>query len=78
MHPFISDLSGLTLDELNKKLSDITKRMQFAYSIGQSDMINQLQLINASYQNEFMIRQNKMMEEMAEKSKQFKDIIDIK
>lgn len=77
MHPFISDLSALSVDELNQKLADITKRMNYAQRIGQIDMINQLYLIQASYQEEFSIRQNKMMDEMAEKSKQFKDIIDI-
>ena len=77
MHPFISDLSALSVDELNQKLADITKRMNYAQRIGQIDMINQLYLIQVSYQEEFSIRQNKMMDEMAEKSKQFKDIIDI-
>ena len=77
MHPFISDLSALSVDELNQKLADITKRMNYAQRIGQIDMINQLYLIQASYQEEFSVRQNKMMDEMAEKSKQFKDIIDI-
>ena len=65
------------MDELNQKLADITKRMNYAQRIGQIDMINQLYLIQVSYQEEFSIRQNKMMDEMAEKSKQFKDIIDI-
>lgn len=49
MHPFISDLSALSVDELNQKLADITKRMNYAQRIGQIDMINQLYLIQASY-----------------------------
>ena len=49
----------------------------YAYRIGQSDMVGQLQLLLQDYQEEMNNRNRKALEEMESKSKQFKNIIDI-
>ena len=76
-HPLTPDLSKLTMEELTKKNSELVSRMTYAYRIGQSDMIGQLQLLMQDYQEEINNRNRQALEEMESKSKNFKNIIDI-
>lgn len=77
MHPLIGDLSILSMDELQKKYADLTKRMSQAYRMGMGDAVMQLQMILGDYQAEIGRRNDKIIAEMAEKSSEFKSIIDI-
>lgn len=76
-HPLTPDLSKLTMEELTNKHSDLLKRITYAYRIGQSDMVQQLQLLLEDYQAELNERNLKQLEEMNKASKNFKNIIDI-
>lgn len=76
-HPLTPDLSKLTIDELGNKISELQKRITYAYKIGQGDMLGQLQLLMQDYQEEMMNRNRKQLEEMEKNSKNFKNIIDI-
>lgn len=77
MHPLAPDLSKLSLDELNSKYGDLLKRITYAYRVGQTDMIQQIQMLMEDYQNEIQLRNRKALEEMEKNSKNFKNIIDI-
>jgi hypothetical protein len=76
-HPLAPDLTKLTTDELNKKYSDLLSRITYAYRIGQSDMVAQLQMLMQDYQEEINRRNAKALEDMEKNSKNFKNIIDI-
>ena len=76
-HPLTPDLSKLSIDEVTNKIADLQKRLMYAYRIGQSDMVGQLQLLMQDYQEEMNNRNRKQLEEMEKHSKQFKNIIDI-
>jgi hypothetical protein len=76
-HPLIGDLSVLTNDELHKKYADLTKRIGQAYRMGMSDAVQQLNMMLSDYQAEIQRRNEKMLADMAEKSAEFKHIIDI-
>lgn len=76
-HPLTPDLTKLTIDELTNKISDLQKRLTYAFRIGQSDMVGQLQLLMQDYQEEMNNRNRKQLEEMEKNSKNFKNIIDI-
>jgi len=39
----------LTLDEVQSKIKTITERLNFAYSIGNQPLINQLNMVMATY-----------------------------
>lgn len=73
MHPLTPDLSGLSLDELYKKQTDLNNKLMFSYRSGQTDIIHQLQLVLEDYKLEI----EKRNREMLEKNTQFKDKIDI-
>ncbi len=68
MHPLTNDLSKLTDDELHKKREELQKRLTFAYRMGHSQMVNQLQMISEDYNAEVIRRNQKMMDEINKKS----------
>ena len=59
-HPFISDLSGKTLDELQKAITDLTGKLSFASRIQNGAMLNQLHMILDSYRTEYSHRMDEM------------------
>jgi hypothetical protein len=78
MHPLAPDLSKLSTEELNNKYGDLLKRITYAMRIGQSEMIEQLQMLLSDYQNELNDRNRRALEDMEKNSKNFKNLIDIK
>lgn len=77
MHPLTPDLSKLNNDELFKKIGELKQKLGQAAQFGQYDIINQLNMILEDYQNEAAIRNQKLLQELESKSKNFKNIIDI-
>lgn len=62
-HPFIKDLSDKNLEELQEKLGDLTKKLNFAYRIGNGPMIHQINMVMESYKSAY----NKKMDELMKK-----------
>jgi len=62
-HPFINDLSGKSMEELSDIISDLTKKLTFAYRMQNGQMIHQLQMVLESYRTEY----SKQMDEMFKK-----------
>lgn len=77
MHPLSPDLTKLTDEELHKNNSDLQNKMTFAYRMGQTDMIGQLQLILEDYRIEVERRNTKAFEDASKNGKNFQDKIDI-
>lgn len=64
-HPFINDLSNLTLEQLQEKLTDIANKLNFAYRTGNGPLIHQLQMVYESYKKEH----GKKLDEIINKQK---------
>lgn len=62
-HPFIGDLSDKTMEELSTIITDLTKKLSFAYRSQNGPMIHQLGMVMESYKTEY----NKKMDEMFKK-----------
>lgn len=62
-HPFVNNISGKTMEELSNDLSDLTKKLGFAYRMQNGPLIQQLQMVMESYKAEY----NKKMDEMFKK-----------
>lgn len=62
-HPFINDLSNLSMEELQQKISDLNNKLNFAYRTGKGPLINQLLMVIESYRTEY----NKKITEMISK-----------
>lgn len=78
MHPLVSDLSSLSNEELQKKYTELTNKMNQAYRFGPTSVIPQMQMIMEHYRSELDRRHRKTLEDMEQKSDKFKGIIDIK
>lgn len=62
-HPFITSLSDKSIDDLSTALTDLTKKLNFAYRTQNGPMIHQLQMVLESYKAEY----NKKMDELMKK-----------
>ncbi len=78
MHPLVTDLSGLSNEELHKKYNELMNKMNQAYRFGPTSIIPQMQMILENYRYEMDKRNRKTLEELEEKNNKFKGIIDIK
>ena len=62
-HPFIGDLSDKSMEDLSNTISDLTKKLSFAYRMQNGPMIHQIGMVIESYKSEY----NKKMDEMFKK-----------
>jgi len=62
-HPFIQDISGKNLEELQNTLSDLNSKLSFAYRMQNQPLVHQLQMVIESYKNQY----NKKMDELIKK-----------
>jgi len=62
-HPFINDLSDKSMEDLSNTISELTKKLTFAYRMQNGQMIHQLQMVLESYRTEY----SKQMDEMFKK-----------
>lgn len=62
-HPFISSLSDKSLEDLQNTLTELNKKLGFAYRMQNGPMVHQLQMVIESYKTEY----NKKMDELMKK-----------
>ena len=67
-HPFISSLSDKTLEELQTAISDLTKKLNFAYRMQNSSMINQLNMIMDSYKTEYGRKMDEVLKKQSDRT----------
>lgn len=48
-HPFITNLSDKSVEELQEKVTDLSSKLKFAYRCGNGPLIHQLQMALESY-----------------------------
>lgn len=76
MHPLTPNLSDLTIEELQTKYNELTKRVLMAQRMGNGSLMNQVSMILDDYRTELSTRQQKLLDD-ANKKANFKNIIDI-
>jgi hypothetical protein len=76
-HPFISDLSNLTIEELGDKIALINKQLHFYGQRGGHPMINQMMMAKNSYTQEYSKRQDEMFKKQSEKAAKANEKIQI-
>lgn len=64
-HPFINNISDKSLEELQKIVSDLTSKLNFAYKTGNGPLIHQVNMALESYKNAY----SKKMDELMNKQK---------
>lgn len=64
-HPFINDLASKTLEELQKEMTSLSTKLNFAYRTRNEPLLNQIRMAIESYQNAY----NKKIDEMVKAQK---------
>ena len=62
-HPFINNLSDKSLEDLQTSITDLMKKLNFAYGMQNGPMIHQISMVLESYKAEH----NKKMDEIMKK-----------
>jgi hypothetical protein len=62
-HPFISDLSHLSIEDLQDKITDLTSKLNFSSRMNNHAMNHQIMMILDSYRTEY----NKRMDQLYKK-----------
>jgi len=60
-HPLVGQLKDLSLEEIQTKLQEISKRLSFAYRTGNDSLAYQLQMVQHSYTEEYNRKMRAMM-----------------
>ena len=55
-HPFIHDLSGKSMEELQNTIQDLSEKLNFVYRSQIGPMIKQMQMVMESYRAEYAKR----------------------
>lgn len=61
-HPFVGDLSHLSIDELVAKISSLSKALSFSTRSMNYGMANQVQMALNSYRSELNRQQSKLLD----------------
>jgi hypothetical protein len=57
-HPLIGNIDELTIDELSDKVNELGKKLNIAYSTGNGQLINQLQMALETFRNKYQEKLN--------------------
>jgi hypothetical protein len=55
-HPLIGDISGLTLDELSSRVSDLSKKLSQAQRTGNGHLCNQIRMALETFSNAYQTK----------------------
>jgi len=77
-HPLTGNLRDFSDGDLQKKITELGKRLVFAYQTGNAQMIGQLEMLMEDYREESMRRDRERMAKMQESNgKDWDDLIDV-
>jgi transcription elongation factor len=62
-HPFVGDLSNLSMEELTEKINTLGKALSFAARSGKYQLADQVQLALNSYRAELGRQQRRLIED---------------
>jgi len=77
MHPLTPNLKELKDDELQKKITELSMKLQQAVRFGNSSIIWQMQTLLEDFREELTIRQHKNLEDQTDKHN-IKNLIKVK
>ena len=77
-HPLTGNLRDFSDSDLQKKITELGKRLVFAHQTGNVQMIGQLEMLMGDYREESMRRDRERMAKMQENNgKDWDDLIDV-
>ena len=77
-HPLTGNLQDLSDSDLQKKLTELGKRLVFAHQTGNAQMIQQLEMLMQDYRDVSQERDRERMKKMQDNNgKDWDDLIDV-
>jgi len=76
-HPLIPNLDDLTLDQLQEKITELSRKLGMASRMGNAQLRHQVQMALESYQNKFREKQQKIWDDARKKGTDYSDRINI-
>lgn len=61
-HPLINDISNLTLEELQEKITTLNQNLTFAHRMGNTSIIYQIQMLLESYNSMYREKTDEMFQ----------------
>lgn len=55
-HPLIGDITEFSIEELQEKLTELNKKLSFAYRMGNQQVVNQLRMLLESYSSQYQAK----------------------
>lgn len=74
-HPLIGNIQHLSIDELQEKISDLTKKLSWASRSGNRHLCDQLRMALESYTNQYQQKQQEILNQKS--GTDYSDKIDI-
>jgi hypothetical protein len=76
-HPLITDIDNLTIDELQGKISELSKKLNFAQRIGNAQLANQIRMAIETFRNKYQQKMQVIHDNQNKNNPDFSDKIDI-
>ena len=76
-HPLITNVEDLTTQQLQERVTDLTKKMTIAHRMGNAQLVGQIQMALETFQTKLRERQQAEYDRQMGKGKDFGDRIDI-
>lgn len=76
-HPLITDADSLTMEQLQSRVSDLTKKLIWAHRSGNAHLTQQIQMALSTYQGKLSQRQAEELAKISKSNPGFSNKIDI-
>lgn len=75
-HPLIDSVAHLTIDQLQEKINDLTKKLAWAQRTN-AHLAGQLRMALETYQNQYRIKQNELFDRQNRSGQDYSEKINI-
>ena len=76
-HPLITDLDDLTMEQLQDRITELSRKLGMAHRMGNAQLRHQVQMALETYQNRYRDRQQELWKKQTGDGSDFSDRIDI-
>ena len=76
-HPLINNIDDLSLEDLQTKISDLSKKLGIAHRSGNAALRQQVQMALETFQNKYKEKQQKIWDQAKQNGQDFSNKIDI-
>lgn len=76
-HPLITDINDLTVEQLQSRISDLSKKLMFAQRMNNAHLAGQIRMALETFNNKYQAKLKETYEAESKKGPDFSDKINI-